>query len=333
MGIKIDSSWSGMGGIGRFYSEVSKRLIGLTSSFSFKQPTKFYSALLNSIPCLIKSEKDICFFPGYIPPLFSRSKYIFTIHDLNHLDRGENSTLMKRIFYRLVIIRGCKKADKIITVSDFSRKRIIEWAGIEPTKVVNVGNGVGTVFSIDVRPAIFEYKYLLCVSNRKLHKNENRIIESVAKANIDTGIKLHLTGYPTEDLIGVINRFNLMDRVVFMGEVDDEQLASLYRGALGLVFPSLYEGFGLPVIEAMACGTPVLTSNTTSLPEVAGDAAILVDPESVEKIKSGIEQLVNDLNLRNKLIEKGLIRAKKFSWAAVSEQVQSVLDQVINSNE
>ncbi|WP_280571300.1 glycosyltransferase family 1 protein, partial [Chromohalobacter sp. 296-RDG] len=117
----------------------------------------------------------------------------------------------------------------------------------------------------------------------------------------------------------------------FMGDVDERALPSLYKGARGLLFPSLYEGFGLPVLEAMACGTPVLTSNVTSLPEVAGDAALLVDPARIEEIASGIEQLENDKQLRAELIAKGLERVKGFTWDITARKVQEVLDSAKNS--
>ena len=131
----------------------------------------------------------------------------------------------------------------------------------------------------------------------------------------------------------LVNSMGLKDRVVFHGFIEDKNLPSLYCGALGLVFPSLYEGFGLPVVEAMACGIPVLTSNTTSLPEVAGDAAILVNPESVDEIKTGIEKLVSDQALRANLIAKGLERVKLFSWDGVAARVQAVLDEVAERHE
>ena len=142
-----------------------------------------------------------------------------------------------------------------------------------------------------------------------------------------------MTGYPSEELSTLINEYQLSERVVFIGKVQEERLPSLYKGSLCLVFPSLYEGFGLPVVEAMACGIPVLTSNTTSLPEVAGDAAILVNPESVDEIKTGIEKLISDQALRANLIAKGLERAKRFSWDGVAARVQAVLDEVAERHE
>ncbi|HOO40830.1 MAG TPA: glycosyltransferase family 1 protein, partial [Syntrophales bacterium] len=141
-------------------------------------------------------------------------------------------------------------------------------------------------------------------------------------------IRLIFTGNPNEKLMSLARNLDVEKRVEFMGRVPEGDLPGLYRGALALIFPSLYEGFGLPVVEAMACGTPVLTSNTTSLPEVAGDAALLVDPTSVEQIKGGIERLCSDPELRRMLSEKGLQRVKLFKWENVADKVKTVLQKM-----
>jgi glycosyltransferase involved in cell wall biosynthesis len=122
-----------------------------------------------------------------------------------------------------------------------------------------------------------------------------------------------------------MERHHVTQGVHFVGVVPEEKLPSLYRGAEALVFPSLYEGFGLPLLEAMACGTPVVTANTTALPEVAGDAALLVDPTSVEQIAGAMEQIVSDTSLRRQLREKGLTRAARFSWASTVAGVHQLL--------
>lgn len=248
--------------------------------------------------------------------------------DLNHIDRSENRSILKYLYYYLVIRPAARRAVKILTISDFSRKRIIEWTGVLPELVVNVGCGVGSEYNKDVEPLKLEYRYLLCVSNRKAHKNESRIIEAFSKAKISNDIRLLFTGDPDQSSIEVCRKNSIEHRVIFMGRVKEKVLPSLYRGALALVFPSLYEGFGLPVIEAMACGTPVLTSNTTSLPEVAGDAALLVNPLSVDEIADGINQLCSNVFLRESLIQKGFLQASKYKWDDVVSRVKAVLAEV-----
>jgi glycosyltransferase involved in cell wall biosynthesis len=319
-----------MGGIGRFSEEIYKTKKWDGTYKIICKPSNPLSSLLLSFKFMDFSKNDIAFCPGYIPPLFSKCNFVFTIHDLNHLDREENSSFFKKAFYNLIIKIGCFKSNRILTVSEYSKNRIIEWSGVPENKVINVGNGVDKTFNIEVKPFNLGYAYLLCVSNRKLHKNEPALIKAFAKSNIDSKIKLLFTGNSTDELVTLINELNLAERIVFQGFVDDNDLPSLYRGALGLLFPSLYEGFGLPILEAMACGIPVLTSNVTSLPEVAGDAALLIDPYSLDDMADGINQLVTDLDLRNLLIERGLTRVNMFTWEKVAERVQQVLEQVAN---
>ncbi|MGY3888713.1 glycosyltransferase family 4 protein [Aeromonas mytilicola] len=331
MKIHLDGSWSDAGGIGRFSKEISRRIDNVKDIFFIKRPASFYSTLIYTKINFLLEKDDVMVLLGYIPPLFCFNKFVFTVHDLNHVDRAENSSFFKRLYYKFIIARGCRIASAVLTVSDFSKKRIIEWAGISPEKVINIGNGVDVSFSNEVIAYKPGYPYLICVSNRKLHKNESRLLKAFSESNIDSEVRLLFTGRENNEVLMMIKTLRLEDRVVFCGRVSDQELPSLYRGALGLLFPSLYEGFGLPVVEAMASGIPVLTSNTTSLPEVAGDAALLVNPESIDEIRVGIERLVHDEALRTELIAKGLERAKLFSWDAVAKRVQDVLDEVVKA--
>ena len=194
--------------------------------------------------------------------------------------------------------------------------------------MIYIGNGVDPAYNVNVVPHSPGYPYLLSVSNRKPHKNEPRLLAAFASANIDPSIRLVMTGKPTEELLSQAKALGILGRLEFSGRVEESELPGLYRGALGLLFPSLYEGFGLPVIEAMSCGIPVLTSNTTSLPEVAGDAALLVDPDSVESITLGIDALCKDTALRQELCTRGLLQAAKFSWDETIRKVRTALDDI-----
>ena len=250
------------------------------------------------------------------------------IHDLNHIDFTQNSSRLKRIYYELIMRRACRNAAAVITVSEFSKKRIVEWARIPESKVVNIGNGVDGAYTPSAAPYAPGYPYLLCVSNRRTHKNEPRVLEAFAKAQIDPGIRLVLTGLATDALLTQAEHLGIAQRLVFAGRVPEDELPSYYRGAVALVFPSLYEGFGLPVIEAMACGTPVLTSDSTSLPEVAGDAALLVDPKSVEQISAGIERLCSDQTLRMQMVERGFKQSARFTWDMTTKRMSNVLHEI-----
>ncbi|MHB1677546.1 MAG: glycosyltransferase family 4 protein [Sulfuriferula sp.] len=331
MQLNFDSRWIGDHGIGRFARVLNDNLhlqhlpISGASTSPF-DPLRLLLVITFRIP------KGACVFsPGYNAPLFFVRPYIFTIHDLNHIDRLENSSFLKRLYYRLIMRRACRKAFRVLTVSEFSRQRIIAWAGVDADHVVNVSNGVDESYRPDVQPYEPGYAYLLCVSNRKAHKNESRVLEAFVHADIDPAIRLVFTGQANEPMLKLCQKYDVGNRVVFAGRVLEQDLPGLYRGAIALVFPSLYEGFGLPVIEAMACGTPVITSNTTSLPEVAGEAALLVDPLSVEEISEAIEQICKDKVLRETLRRNGLLQAARFPWNEVTKKVKSVLNDMEKS--
>lgn len=325
--IYFDNRWTGDHGIGRVSRILDDKLCLPSLNISGK-PSSPFDPFRLFIAMLKTPKNSAVFSPGYNAPLFIIRPYIFIIHDLNHIDRPENSSFLKRLYYHYVLKRAARKAYKVLTVSEFSRQRILAWAGIEPSSIVNISNGVDPCYTPDVIPFASDLPYLLCVSNRKEHKNELRVIEAFSRANIDLNIHLFFTGDVNDQVLSLCQHFKVEKRVAFMGRVSEEDLPGLYRGALALVFPSLYEGFGLPVIEAMACGTPVITSNTTSLPEVAGDAAILVDPLSVEQITTGIERLCTNLELREILSKRGIVQAKKFSWDTVVNNVEEVLTEL-----
>lgn len=333
MKVLFDAKWIGNHGIGRFATEVLKRTPRLVAfgKSSVLKPVSVLDCCVLTLRVIFSN--SLFFSPGFNAPLFGLGRYIFTVHDLNHIDLPFNSSFIKRAYYTFIIKRACRHGCKVLTVSEYSRARIIHWSGSSPDKVINVGNGVDPSFNISVQPFHVGYPYFFCVGNRKKHKNEVALIYAFSLAKLDPEIRLLLSGASSEELNELILSLGLTDRVKFMGLLPDEQLPSVYRGAIGLLFPSLYEGFGLPVVEAMACGVPVLTSNTTSLPEVAGDAALLVNPESIDEIRTGIERLATDQTLRTDLIAKGLERAKLFSWDAVAARVQAVLDEVANNHE
>lgn len=323
--IYFDSRWIGDHGIGRFARVLDEQL-GLPHLPIGGSPSSPLDPLRLLLTLFFRTPEGACVFsPGYNAPLFVVRPYVFSIMDLNHIDRPENGSLLKQLYYRLIMRRAARKAFRVLTISQFSMRRIIEWAGLDPGRVTNVGCGVDACYHPDVPPYTPGYRYLLCVSNRKAHKNEPRVLEAFAQAAISPDIRLIFTGNANDSLLNRCRRLGIDKRVVFVGRVAEKDLPGLYRGALALVFPSLYEGFGLPVVEAMACGTPVLTSNTTSLPEVAGDAALFVDPLSASEIAAGIERLCTDIVLRENLQRKGLLQAARFNWSDVATRVRSAL--------
>lgn len=329
--VYFDTRWYGAHGIGRFAQEINKRInlramnIG-GSPVSPTDPLRLLAKML-IIP------KNMCIFtPGYNVPLYPARKFLFTLHDLYFVDYHRNYSFLKYLYFQVLVRNAARNTYKILTVSQFSKERIAQWAAISPDKVMNVGNGVDrSVYNPYIEPYEFGYPYILCVSNRKPHKNEARLIKAFALSKIQSQTKLVFTGIPNPSILGVCKLYNLGNRVIFTGYVTDKDMPRLYRGAIALVFPSLYEGFGLPALEAMACGTPVIASNIPPLQEVTGGAAILVDPYSVEEIALNMERVCSDEALREHLSRKGIERASLYSWDNVVERIRGVLIELVGS--
>lgn len=324
--ILADGRWQGPHGIGRFAKEILSRLTHCEIFTKGPKPLSIKNLLWQ--PYFLSQHKKkyrALFSPGFNPILFSTLPYVMTIHDLIHLSFPGNAAFAKKLYYDLLIKPSVQKAFHIVTVSEYSKQRIIEWAGIKAEKITVAGNGVSSHFHPEGKRHQPGYPYLLHTSNTKAHKNTARMLEAFAIAKIDPEIKFILTGEKTKALATVIQRYSLEKRIIFSGTLTDETLAEYYRGAHAFLFPSLYEGFGLPVIEAMTSGIPVLTSNVTSLPEVAGDAALLVDPYQIDAIINGIEKIVTDEPFRKTLIIKGLEQTRLFTWDKAAEKIQNIL--------
>ena len=272
------------------------------------------------------TEHDLFFSPGYNTPLFCPSPFVFAIHDLSHIHCRENSSPLIRLYYATVLKRACRRAASILTVSEFTRTQIAGIVRSAAEKVYNVSCGVDPeVSSGGVIPTAFHFRIFCASPTASATKTSSgwwKLLLGLALR-----LKFHWSSLATAhpELAGCIERHRVTSRVHFTGLVPEAKLPSLYQGAEALVFPSLYEGFGLPLVEAMACGTPVLTSNITAMPETAGDAALLVDPTSVEQIAAATEKIVNDTSLRGQLREKGLARAAQFSWFSTAARVHELL--------
>lgn len=324
--IYADQRWTGNHGIGRFARHV---LAGLeyhplplsTHPAAPLDPWRLARALRGLTP------GDLFFSPGYNSPLYCPSLFIFTVHDLSHIYCPENSSPLIRLYYATILKRACRLAARILTVSEFTRRQLVEWSGVVPEKVCNVGCGVGVEYRPEGEAYGLDFSYFLCVSNRKLHKNEARVVRAFACSGLASEKHLIFTGPPNRDLMQCIRQHRVTANVHFLGVVSDNRLPSLYRGAVALIFASLYEGFGLPIVEAMACGIPVVTSNVTAMPEVAGGAALLVEPTSVEQIAHAMQQVARDTRLRRELRQRGLARARMFSWASTAAAVHGILGE------
>jgi glycosyltransferase involved in cell wall biosynthesis len=261
------------------------------------------------------------------PPLFTKP-LVFTMHCFSNFARPDfYSPLVAWRLNRLMTI-GLKRASQVLCVSGTVADEVERVFGVSRERMSVVYNGVGSHFvptpPDDARRIVAErygidYPYVLFVGKLQARKNVRRLIEAYAIYRRETGsdARLLLAGKPNQtddDLDSAITRLGLQDLVVRAGYFRPTDLPALYSGARLFAFPSLFEGFGIPVVEAMACGTPVVTSTATSLPEVAGGAAVLVDPMSVEAIAEGMTRIERSPQLRTELIERGFARAREFTW-------------------
>jgi glycosyltransferase involved in cell wall biosynthesis len=322
--VLIDGRWAGDTGIGRLYKEVMaltpaeaecsfvKSKMGLGSLFS---PLMLAQEIKNS-------DAGIFYSPSFMPPLYSKIPFIFTIHDLMHLFYYSK---LHDIYYRQVIARLASKAKQIITVSHFSKQQLIDLLGIKEEIISVIYNGVDASFLSNTAEISLDRPYFLYVGNRRKNKNLPAMIAAFAAADIPEEFIFALSGKPDEELDLLIKKLGIEKRVRFLGFIAEEDLPKYYKGAYVTLFVSLMEGFGLPLIESMASRTPVLTSSGNALEEVADGAAVCVDPLSVEAIKSGIEQLVNDRILYQKCVETGFIRAGQFSWETTAQKTWELI--------
>lgn len=300
--IHYDPRWSGPHGIGRFADEVVSRLpdaaplrLGVPKLSLLDPPATALAAL--------RLHSGVYFTPGFNPPPRSAVPFVFCIHDLIHLRFAGESTPLRRAYYRCIVRPACDRAHRILTLSQYSRASIMEWSGLPAERIDIVGCGVSAAFRPDGPRHEPGYPYFLHVGRRAAHKNVERLAAAHAASRCGREVRL-----------------------LFTGDLSEAQLAAHYRGAVALAFPSLYEGFGLPIAEAMACGTPVLTSSATAIPETAGEGnALVVDPLSVESIAAGLDRLADDAALREELRKRGLERARLFSWDRVAEKVAAAL--------
>ncbi len=328
MRILVDTRWIAPHGIGRFAAEVLNRLPDFEplppgpAKLSLRDP--FWLSHIIS-----RLRPQVYFSPGFNPPLRSSVPFIFTIHDLIHLDIPEECSAIKRLYYRWIVRPAAGRAFRVLTVSDYSRRRIMEWADVPEDRVVVVGNGVLSGFELEGSRHTRDKPYLLFVGNAKPHKNLRRLLEAYARSGRSGDVGLVLCAPQEPATLRWVSELGLQGKVHVTGTLSDKELQAHYRGALALLFPSLSEGFGLPALEAMACGTPVLSSAITSLPEVVGDAAWIVDPCQIDSITAGIQRLVDEGDLREELIRRGLARARLFSWEKTAEIVRRVIREAI----
>ncbi|MBA8932540.1 glycosyltransferase family 4 protein [Clostridium beijerinckii] len=315
-------------------------------------PYGVYRRMWNYVPIrynwLFNDQSDIYHFFNFIVPPRIEGKVITTIHDMTYelypetMDKKNLKRIKSDIHYSV------NRADKIITVSESSKNDIMKFLSVDEAKIEIVYNGVeydkfNKSYSEDEKSKIrvkytLPKNYILYMGTLEPRKNIESIIEAFSlfkKENTVSNQNTKLViagkkGWLFENIFNLVNKLSLKDDVIFTDYIDENDKSIIYNMASLFVFPSLYEGFGIPVLEAMASSVPVITSNVSSLPEVAGDAAILVEPKDIKSIAKYMSKVLADKKLRNNLIREGHEQAKKFTWESSAKKLVNIYRDLYN---
>jgi glycosyltransferase involved in cell wall biosynthesis len=325
--ILADARWLGPDGIGRFAREVLLRLPEAELLLGGVRPMSILDPLWLAWKTAAK-RAGLFFSPGPNPPIWGRTPLVFTIHDIVPIRSPESLSFRMQLYFSLVVRPACHRAARILTVSEYSRSEITAWAGIPDSKVAVVGGGVSDEFTARGRAHNPGYPYLLHAGSHRPHKNVGRILRAFSVSGLASDFTMLFTGIDDAGLAARAAELGIAGRIAFTGRLPYEDMPSYYRGASALIWPSLYEGFGLPPLEAMACGTPVLTSRETSLPEVCQDAALYCDAYSVDDMAARMRMIVSDTASRKVLVAKGLKLAASYTWNAVAGRAGAAIREV-----
>lgn len=324
-------------GVQRYTSELLARLGEQVEVVSPRRPLHgVMGHAWEQMVLPLKLNGRLLWSPGNTGPLAVCNQLV-TVHDTSALDHPEWFDSRFAAWYRFLLPRLVRRVRRVIADSEFTKSRLVATSGLNPDKVVVVPVGVDPRFRPEEADRLNEVvaalglpspRYVLSLGSLEPRKNLGHLLKAweMAHKRMPDDVWLVVAGAKGKPMIFKDVELNdLPRRVILTGFVADELLPRLYAGALAFVYPSLYEGFGLPPLEAMACGTPVLTSNVASLPEVVGEAGIMVDPYDTEAIAEGLTRLVEDSALRDEMRRRGLERARLFSWERTAEETWKAL--------
>ncbi|MCF7830908.1 glycosyltransferase family 4 protein [Candidatus Gracilibacteria bacterium] len=354
-------------GIGRYNYELTKRLFQKREDIEwvlfmnepefleFKAPRNVKKVLVNAhhyslaeqfrfLNILKKEKCDLIHFTHFNAPILYKGKFVTTIHDtlISFYPGKKMNSWWRKLAYNKVIKHTVNDAVRVITVSDNTKNDVIKLFNIAPQKITKIWNGIGEEFYevSDLEKKTVKEKFglgkdfLLYTGNWREHKNLVRLLRAFKKV-LEKGhspLQLVITGksdpyYP--EVLETIKELELQDKVKLLGLVSEEDLVRLYNTASVYVFPSLYEGFGLPPLEAMKCGTPVVASHVSAIPEVCGDAVLYFDPENILDMAEKINLLLTDSTLQQDLVKKGYEHVKQFSWEKCASETLKIYDSVL----
>jgi glycosyltransferase involved in cell wall biosynthesis len=365
--ITIDARMLESSGIGTYLRNLLENLAALENEYAFKVicrgrqllqglPADRFRFALAKSPIYSLSEQweiarlarhaPVLHSPHYNAPLLYRGNLVVTIHDLTHITDPTFKRMLATRFYAGPMFKlVARKANRIVANSEFTKQKIVEHLAISPSKVSVVYLGVSDHFSPrDRKQAVtrvsallgLKRPYILFVGNLKPHKNVRTLIHAFAQisGHRDLDHELVILGDDRRWKAGLVNecaRLGIDRHVLFVSHVPYEDLPLVYGAAEMLVMPSFIEGFGLPVLEAMACSTPVACSRVASLPEVAGDAAEYFDPSSMDDLAAAMERVLRSSQLQETMRLKGLERAKLFSWEECARRHCCLYDEALSA--
>lgn len=315
-------------------------------------PNRFWENFL--LPRYLKKHKvDLYFSPAYVLPILHKSrdrgspadgaKFVVTIHDLVGFIYPKTFTLKMRMWQRLFVGNAVRVANRILADSEATKRDILKFFDLPPETITVVHLPVGEQFRRILDPGTLENvrtkhhlpdRFILYVGTLEPRKNVGRLAKAYSFLSKDIRDRYSLvlagaSGWFSTEIIREIEALGMEDRIRMIGYVDQQTLPSLYSLASLFAYISIYEGFGAPPLEAMACGTPVISSNTSSLPEAVGDAGVLVDPYNVDEITAQLQRLLTDDSLRIRLSKAGLERVKRFDGAEKAREVLGIFEEVI----
>jgi glycosyltransferase involved in cell wall biosynthesis len=310
--------------------------------------TRLWHRLHIPLPAeLLMGACDLIHGPDFVLPPALLARRVVTIHDLAYRHFPEAAQPRIAAYLDTELPRALRAADHIIAVSEATARDLVEQFSFARERISVIYPGVDAAFTSPVDDITMEemcrsyqltLPFILAVGTIEPRKNYGRLIRAFAEASLrPDGPPLLVfagrRGWLYDDVLEAASRADVADRVRFLGYVPDHHLPALYRAATALAMPSLYEGFGIPIIEAMATGTPVICSTAGALPEVVGDAAILVDPLDVEGLSDALLLVFTDATRRRELIERGKLRSRMFSWDASAEAHLQVYRRTIEAKE
>lgn len=278
-----------------------------------------------------------------LPPTLPFTKTLLTVHDLSFVRAPETATPILKKYLDQVVPWSVKRAQHVLADSQATKDDLIDLYGTAPDKITVLLSGVDERFqrvndsmrlqTIRAKYQIPQGDYIFSIGTVQPRKNYTRLIQALHSLGDDFAhVNLVIAGgkgWLDAPIFKMVEALGMGTRVRFTGFVEDADIPALYSGALLTAYPSLYEGFGFPILESMACGTPVLTSTVSSMPEVAGSAAILVNPYEVEAIAEGLHRLLTDVNLRATLITSGYQQAARFTWSKAAQELKAIYERML----